>query len=345
LPATASSLDLARFNAAMALAVERGIALPHALGLAAVQAAASPFREAIEETARRVRDGEGLGAAMRSRPDAFAPEYCALVEAAVASGRLADLLRNVEAYHALRERLRRAAGRLLLYLGVGFAACVGVLEFIRWPMREMGRIFDQLGMRELPPLTALSVQVAAHWWGPPAVAIAAALPLLGAWALFRWFRSRFGLAYALPVVGRVLKSRDLAWICAATAMQLEAGATMPDAVATARDAVRNRALRGRLDRIRARVAEGEPLSTALFYDGWFPRTLAWAVSLGETRGDLPETLGTFARIYSAQLERAFVVMLAALSPVGILVIGNVVLFFVLSMFLPLIQIQRHLAGP
>jgi type II secretory pathway component PulF len=161
---------------------------------------------------------------------------------------------------------------------------------------------------------------------------------------FRLLGRIYGSSYWVPVWGRIMRSRDLSLVCAAMALRLKAGATIPDALGDARAALSNGAGRRVLDRVRSRVEEGGKLSEAMFYERFFPRTLAWAVSLGESRDETPDVLRTFAETYSDELQWDFEVAQAMLTPIGIFVMANLVGLFAAGMLMPLFGLIRALSG-
>ena len=94
----------------------------------------------------------------------------------------------------------------------------------------------------------------------------------------------------------------------------------------------------------ARVEDGEDLASALFYLSWFPRTLAWATSLGEARDGLPDIFDHFAKLYASEIQLEFELLYVLLSPLGVLILGNFVLFLVSSLYVPIFEIQRSIMG-
>jgi type II secretory pathway component PulF len=124
------------------------------------------------------------------------------------------------------------------------------------------------------------------------------------------------------------------------AVRLRAGAALPDALAAAEEVLGSPHSRRQARSVRKRVEEGESLSSALFYIPFFPRTLAWAVSMGEARGEVPEVFDTFARLYSAELDRNFGLLLQILTPLGLLALGNVALLTALVVLAPFFMIVR-----
>jgi type II secretory pathway component PulF len=335
--------DFAQFNGLLASAVERGVPLNAAVELLAAQARGGALRAALGSTASALREGVPLPEALARSPELFPPSYTALVDAGLRGNRLAQVLRQAETNDALRARVSRRMTELLAYLCLGaviMTLVVGVLAFLGHNLSSEVR--TALMVTDVP---GFFEWVERFWWVVPSTFVV--ILVLGAVTFLGVFRARiFSRAlFWVPVWGRLVKSRDLALFSTTMAVRLGAGATLPEALASAEASAGNRHSRRRVAAVRRRIEEGESLSSALFYESFFPRMLAWAVSMGEARGEVPDTFDTFARLYAAELDRNFGLVLQILTPLGLLALGNVALFtamLVLSPFMAIIRIQQVL---
>jgi type II secretory pathway component PulF len=147
----------------------------------------------------------------------------------------------------------------------------------------------------------------------------------------------------LPIWGRLKLARDLSYFCSALAASLDAGTPLPESLDRARGAVAGRALSRRLARVVREVREGAVFSESLSRVRGIPRTFAWAVSLGERRGGVPEVVRSFVDLYRREVESRYEVLRALASPAGILLIANFIGAFVIApLFLPLISLMDEL---
>jgi general secretion pathway protein F len=333
--------EFADFSGLLASVVERGMDLVPAFDLLVEQGRQRGVREALSGAREALREGvplpDALGAA------GFPAEYCALVRAGQDAGRLAEVLRSVETYHSLRARVSRQMRRLGAYLATGLCFFLLVMGFVRMWGQRFGESWVALNIA--PTLVdRVTMWFLDHWW---AIVAVVGLLVAGCLAGIRWIQraTRLGrVAYWIPAWGRIQRSRDLAIFCTALALRIRAGAALPQALESAAQALPNAWSRGIAGRVTKRVREGESLSTALFYENFFPRTLAWAVSLGESRNDVPGVVASFARLYSSELERNFEVLLQVLTPLGILAMGNLVFLAVMLVLIPLISIFTKLGA-
>ncbi|MBI3854927.1 MAG: type II secretion system F family protein, partial [Planctomycetes bacterium] len=346
-----SAREFAEFNALLHSVVEKGLPLPPAIHLMAGVVRDPSLREALGGVARDLGDGASLADALGRFPDVFPPDYCARVRAGAEGGRLAEILRAAQIEHEFRARARSRMTRLLIYLLAG--AIIG--EIVIGLTLLMGRqvnlfnalILDQMQIVSKHPLLELLDAALDSGW-----------ILLGAWPgliLLALLAHRLlersaragGLGYLIPVWGRIRKSRDLAAFCSTLGLRLRSGLAMVPALRAAREAVRTRKFHAMTDRLIHRVEEGESLSSALFYLNFFPRTLAWGVSLAEENGEVPKTFDAFADLYTREMDRHFTILQELLTPLGMLVIGNVALLsalMVLAPFFQIITIQTSLSS-
>jgi general secretion pathway protein F len=313
--------EFAEFNALLASAAERGLPLEPALALLAAQAGSPRVRAALETVHRGLRDGKPLPEALRACPE-FPPDYAALVEAGLAGGRLADVLRGAATHHGLVARVGAKFRRFGIYLALGFGlalALFGVGAGLSGRLDHLvGDLYGFRGREE-------------SWFEWMVRNPFRVLALLR-------FATRRRPGYWIPLWGRLLRSRDLALFCNVMGLRLAGGATLPDALASAGAAVPNRHARRMIGKLAERSREGASLSDALFYVRWFPRTLAWSVSLGERRGELPQVFSALGKVYGSETDRAFEMLFVILTPLGLVAVGNLAFFAVFATLAPFIQV-------
>ena len=326
----------------LARAVEQGVPAGEAVGLVAAAIDAPRFRRTLEGVAAALHEGAPLPDALRRFPAAFPPDYAAQVEFATAANRLPEVLRQVESYHALRDRTRRHFVRLAVYCGIVTAACLTAMAAFL-PLATLPKeVYGGLGAQELPAITRFWV-----WAGDHAAALllsvpaAAAIAGAGLWIL-RALLSATRAEYVVPLWGAVQKSRDLATVCTALGLRLSAGGDTVVGLREAASGMRNRFLRAALGRVAGAVAEGRPLSDALYTERFFPRTLVWATSMGEASGYLGRVFRMFCGIYSAEMERGFETLNVLMTPLAMIALGNVAMIAVLSVMVPIFQLQVRL---
>ena len=343
-----SAREFAEFNGLLCSAVEKGLPLPPSIELMAGVVGDRSLGEPLRGVARSLGDGASLPDALARFPDAFPPDYCALVRAGVESGRLAEVLRSSRIQHTFQARVRSKMSRLLLYLLTGAMIGELVLVFAALMGRQVAEMnahyADKLGVKNRPELVeVIESTVGSAWILMVAWPVCIGLMFIGYKIIQRSARAGW-IGYLLPIWGRIQKSRDLATFCCAMGLRLRSGASVPESLRSARDTVQNRRFRRLVDQLLRRIDEGESLSSALFYVTFFPKTLAWGVSLGEENGEVPRAFDTFAELYTKEMEQNFMLLQEFLTPLGILAVGNVALLAALLVLTPFIMIIQNFSS-
>jgi type II secretory pathway component PulF len=333
--------DLASFSSSLALAIERGLPLIQALPLASTQASSPAFRAAVDSVTRQVAEGSPLEPAFRHHAEFFPDDFCALVGVGESGGRLAEVLRRGETGERLRARLRAHTRRVFLYIAAGILLIGFVTSVFPFTARKLGIIYRQIGLAELPVSARLAFWLTENVWVLPTITITTLLALLSFFPLVRWIGGSTRLAYWVPVWGGYQRARDLALACFTLAMRLTS-APAPDSLRAAQSVTRRGPIRRALGLAATRVEGGETLSTAMFYARAFPRTLAWAVSVGEKRNDVPGTIDLFAGIYEREAEKQFELMILILTPISIILLGGFVFIAMGAIFLPMANLGMRM---
>ena len=252
-------------------------------------------------------------------------------------GRLPEVLRASQTYHELRQRLARQMAMMAVYLATGVLVFGGALAVIFGITRRMKEDYQNVRV-SMPALSLWLVWCADHSGSLLAIAALGAGVAAGMVALLRRFGFLGRAIYLVPIWGPIRRTRDLALLATTLSVRLGGGAPVASALRSGADVVRNPRARRACARAASLVEEGRSLSEALFYLSFFPRTLAWAVSLGEQRSDVASVFDDFARIYSGDLERRFGVLFQILSPLGVIVMAQLALCSAIALFLPLISL-------
>jgi general secretion pathway protein F len=300
-------------------------------------------RQLVAHLKSEVNAGSTFARALATAPREFDEVYCAVVAAGEQSGALGQVLESLaddlEERQALRAKLLGAA----LYPAiVSLIAIVIVIFLVTYVVPQVAGVFTS-SKRALPILTVLMLQVSAgvRQWGWLVLLLLAA----GAAALMfalrsEPFRQRFDAAWLrLPLLGRLSRGYNAARFAGTLAMLAGAGVPILRALQAAAETLNNRAMRADALDALVQVREGAPLASALAAKKRFPGLLAMFARLGEQTGKLPVMLGRAARQLSAEVQRRSLALATILEPLLIVAMGVVVMLIVLSVLMPIIQLN------
>lgn len=335
---------LAVWTRQLAGLVGAGLTLERALAALADETPEPAQSQLIAALRSEVNAGASLAAALQQHPREFDDSYVAVIAAGEQGGELSLVLErlatDLEERDALRHKLLSAA--LYPLIVTGFALVI-VMFLMSYVVPQVATAFSG-GNRALPTLTVvmLAISTAIRDWGLWALPLLALGGGVLAWARRQPAqRERLDAAWLrLPVLGRLALGYNAARFAATLSMLAGAGVPILKALQTAAHTLHNRALRSDALDALAMVREGAPIASALAAGKRFPSLLVTFARLGEQTGQLPDMLQRAANQLAADVQRRALRLATLLEPLLIVAMGLVVLLIVLSVMLPIIQLNQ-----
>jgi general secretion pathway protein F len=300
-------------------------------------------RELIAQLRSEVNAGSPFARALMQAPREFDEVYRAVVAAGEQSGALGPVLErladDLEERQALKSKL---IGASLYPAIVSCIALLIVVFLMTYVVPQVAQVFEG-SKKALPLLTTIMLGISGfikQWGWAVVLGVVAGGALFGQSLRNDAFRERFdALWLTLPLVGRVSRGYNAARFSATLAMLAGAGVPILKALQAASETLSNRAMRSDAMDALVQVREGAPLANALAAKKRFPGLLAMFARLGEQTGNLPQMLQRAANQLSSEVQRRALALATILEPLLIVSMGAVVMLIVLSVLLPIIQLQ------
>jgi general secretion pathway protein F len=321
--------------------------LEEALRTIARQTEGDHVRTILDRVHSGVVEGRRLSDAMGREARSFPPLYRAMVSAGEGAGTLPLILERLagllERQAAMRAKITTAIAYPVI---LAFVATFVVMALMIFVVPKVVEQFDTVG-QTLPLLTriviAISWFLANYWW---ALLIVVGLLAVGARYALKdeAIRLRFDSAWLrFPLIGRL--TRDLHAARMARTLSTMVGSRLPllEGLTLTAATVHNRALRAASDEIAESVRTGGSLSAALRRAEIFPPLLVYMSASGEASGQLDTMLERAAEYLEREFDTFTTSALSLLEPAIIVVMGGVVAAIVLSILLPILQLET-LAG-
>jgi general secretion pathway protein F len=300
-------------------------------------------RDVVGRVHAGVVEGRRLAESMGAEARSFPPLYRAMISAGESSGsldtimdRLADLM---ERQAAIRSKVITAVA----YPSVlaGFAVCV-VIALMMFVVPKVVEQFDTMG-QTLPLLTRIVIGVShfltGYWW---ALLIVFGLLGFGAWRALRneSVRYRFDATMLrLPIIGRLVRDLHAARMARTLSTMVASRLPLMEGLALTANTVHNRVLKRASDEIVEAIRGGGSLSAALRRANVFPPLLVYLTASGEAAGKLDTMLERAADYLEREFDSFTSVALAMLEPAIIIAMGLMVAVIILSILLPILQLQ------
>ncbi|WP_420605403.1 type II secretion system inner membrane protein GspF [Novosphingopyxis sp.] len=301
-------------------------------------------RDILSNVHAGVLEGQRLSEAMKREPKSFPPLFRAMVSAGETSGSLPQI---AERLANLLERQAEMRGKLISALAYPIVlALVAMMVVVGLMVSVVPRVVEQFDNveQQLPLITRIVIGIssflAAYWW-VLALVIAGLAVLM--WRLLKDPRIRYGfdsMILRLPLLGRLL--RDLHAARMARTMSTMVASRLPvlEGLRLTSQTVRNSVLKEATDGIVEAIRGGGSLSGAMRASGVFPPLLVYLTASGETSGQLDGMLERAADYLEREFDNFTSTALSLLEPAIIVVMGGMVAVIILSILLPILQLQN-----
>ncbi len=301
----------------------------------------------IERVHAGVLEGRRLSDSMGREAKSFPPLYRAMVAAGESAGTLPEILERLADLQERQAAIRSKVTTALAYpVVLALVATVVVMILMIKVVPKVVEQFDTVG-QTLPLLTrivmGISSFLAGYWW---AILIGLAVIAVIIWRALQddAIRLRFDTVWLkLPFLGRL--TRDLHAASMARTLSTMVASRLPllEGLILTGQTIHNRRLKLASDDIVEAVRGGGSLSAALRRAGIFPPLLVYLTASGESSGQLDTMLERAADYLEREFDGFTATALSLLEPAIIVVMGVVVAAIVLSILLPILQLET-LAG-
>lgn len=340
--------DLVVMTRQLAALLGASTPLEEALNAVSMQTDNSAARSRILAVRERVMEGWRFADALAEDPKSFPALYRAVIAAGETSGDLGGVMdRLAEMLEKNRAIRNKAVASLIYPAALAFVAAgvvTALMVFVVPKIVEQFTAFDA----ELPFLTKLVVGISNGIVDYGLYALLAAVVIgAGIWRALKEKPVKLFVdrqALRLPILGRLGRAVDGARFARTLATLFAGGAPLLDSLVGAQRTVSNSYIRSRLDATVTMVGEGASLAASLKRAGELPPMLIHMIAAGERAGALPELLDKSAQQLEEEFDTASTVALRLLEPMIIIAMGGAVVVIVLSIMLPILQLNALAAG-
>jgi type II secretory pathway component PulF len=346
-----SSGQLAQFCRQFASYLHAGVDYNKTFTSLQEQFAGTALGPVIGRIKQSIRAGYTLEEAMAREPQVFSPMFLSMIRVAEARGGVPETLRMMSNHYEARQRLIRQARSAMIYpIIVLVAAGVVVALITIWLLPMFAEMLQGISAKaELPwasqALLAFSRFIRAiGWWLLPVLVIGT--PFL----LLRLYKTPAGKAVMdriilfTPGFGVLFRKLDISRFTRTLSTLLDAGVDYGTSIDLTAGVVTMTPIRNAILASREKVMQGKELSAALAPSRQFYPDVLAVLASGEETGKIPESLEHLADDYEEQVALMVKNMGHLVQPLLVLILGAIVLFIILAVFLPYIQMINSLAG-
>lgn len=338
-----SQENLAVFSRQLAVLLAAQIPLDEALRVLSGSEVGGQINKIAAQLQAHIRDGLSLPGAMDKLPGAFPDFYRAAIAAGESSGELERVCDVLAEFIESRLALRDTTVNSLVYpLFVGAVSLVVAGILLMNVVPELAQLFEQSG-QPLPQLTLVSIAIGnflgANW---PYLAAGLVGLMIGLRLVFsrpgprRWLHQ---IVLKIPIFGPLARLKAAVLFLRTFSLVLAANVPAVPALRHAAAAIDNDVLRDEAGRAHVLVEQGQPIAAAVKPVSALPVIALQMLESGEKSGQLTETTARAASLAERSLAFRSKRVATLMEPVMMMTVGGLVLVIVLSVLLPIFDLQ------
>lgn len=334
------------FNQQFLTLIRAGLPILSSLQMLAKNQKNAYFAAQLEDVAARVKTGDPLSQAFEAQ-HGFPVMFTTTLLAGERSGNLQEVLERYVTFQRMTLTFSKKLITSLIYPCVLMVLVSALVFFMfAYVVPQFATLYDQIGSN-LPAMTTYLLGFS-KWLNHNLLWL-----LLGALgtsaAIYRYSTTDKGkdtidgIRINLPLFGKIWLKYQVALFARTLATLLTGGLSLVPSLETAARSISSRRVSQAVFTSIHTVQEGKGLAEALVNTGVFPDLASEMITVGEQTGALPQMLNSVAEFFEEDVATALTASLALIEPLILIIMGVVVVFILISLYLPIFSMGQ--TGP
>ena len=323
----------------LAIELKAGLPLVSSLRLIAENEQDKKIKRILSEVADDVHAGNSLADSFATRGPGLPRTFIETVRAGEESGKLDDTFEKLQKYYETSDQVSAKVASAMIYPALLISVAVIVVSIIMLvavPVFE--KSFASMG-NELPLPTKMLIALSNFMVDN--ILILIALVAIAALGLFFYGKTDNGrhtyawLVMNFPGLDGINRMNAASQISSTLSTMLSSGLPLVSAAQITANTADNLLIAEDIEKAVVGVIEGNRLADGLKKSPWLPTLLKEMVTVGEETGRLEDTLNVVSDYYTKEVDTAVKRALDILNPAITMVLAGIVVFILLSVYLPL----------
>lgn len=330
--------------------LDAGIPVLNALDLIWKQTDDPDFQVVISQIRNRLARGSSISESFNEFPEVFPPIYRTLLGVADIGANLVKILRKLLEYlNNQREFIMKLKRAITYPVIVILFAIVVVIIMLLWVVPTFQQVFKKINI-ELPLFTQIVIKISDTmrtfgFW------IIAIMLSIGLFYVYKKYSATEkgrdaidGLKLKMPIFGKVIYAAAISRTVRSLSLLFGGGLPIAKSLEVASTTALNAKIAKALAWAQRRIVEGATLGSSLAETKAFPSFLVEMVSVGEESGTLVEMLDRVSIHFEEEFDFRINKFLTMLEPLLIIFVGGLVVFILLSIYLPIFKLWSGFTG-
>ncbi len=332
----------------LATLIDAGLPLLRSLNVLIAQMKPCKLKDILREVATDIQSGSTFSEALAKHPKVFDRLFVSMIKAGEVGGALEVVLNRIAQFMERREALKRRVKSALIYpIAVLIIASAIVMFLLIKVVPVFAEIFKDFG-GQLPWPTQFLMKAGDfmiyNWW---LLIVIVSWTIIFIKILFKFHIVRRGrdiIVLKLPLIGDLVVKVAVARFARTLGTLITSGVPILQALKITKETIGNEIIQEAIDKVHDSVKEGDTIAAPLDQTKVFPAMVVNMIDVGEETGSLDAMLNKVADIYDAEVEAAVDGMLALMEPAIIVILGGIIGFIVVSLYLPIFTLGDTISG-
>ncbi len=336
--------QLVNFTRQLSTLQDAGLPILRSLQILEQQQKPGLLKAIVGGVADEVEGGGTLSEAMIKYPKAFDKLYCNMINAGEAGGVLDLILARLADFMEKAAKLKKKVIGAMIYPAVVIMIAVGVVSMIMvFVIPKFKQIFKDFKL-ELPLPTKMLLSLS-DWFATEygwAYVLFSPIIFVVIWRLIRMGEGgRYAtdvIVIKIPILGMIISKSAIARFTRTLGTLISAGVPILDALIITKETSGNEVYSRALVKVHDAIREGESMADPLRATKVCDAIVVNMIDVGEETGDLDKMLVKVADNYDNDVDVAVGSLISILEPVMVVVLGVIVGFIVIALFMPMISL-------
>ncbi len=324
-----------------------GIPVAEALRLLRRQTRNERMKIAIKEMSEYIETGMSLAESMRAQDELFDEATCSIIEAGETSGRLNEVMKELVQQYERMDKIQKKVKAVMTYpIVVIFIMIIAAIVVLLVVIPQLMEIF---GGDDLPIPTQIMItasEILQHNWHILLVVLIAISGIFSYWKNTEIGKVQWSnVVLGIPVIGDFVKKSVLSKVMRIFSFLIASGVPIIDALRISSRVAGNVIYEKKLLLAADDLTRGIEISENFSDDErLFPSMLVSMIAIGEKTASLGNVLEKVADFYDEELERSVGMISKMMEPIIMLIMAVGVVFLVLAIYLPILQMNDKIVG-
>lgn len=330
--------DIIFFTRQLRTVIKAGVPLISGLRALEEQTNNRKLKRTIKRVWQDLDRGKSFSDALSAHEDVFSDLYVSMVKAGEVGGVLDEVLEKLaqllEFQMKTREMLKSALRYPTMVVGAIVIAFFVLVSFV---IPKFALLFKGSTMAlPLPTRILLWINEMVQAYGIYILGAVVGLSI----AIFIYMRTEQGrlakdqLTLKLPFMGKIILKICMSRFAYVQENLIRAGVPIVTALEIVSRTVGNLVIARKVTEISQKIEKGKGISKPMKDSGIFPPLVLHLISTGEDTGSLDEMLREVSIHYDSEVSYSLARLSSWIEPILILVLGSMILFIALAVFLP-----------